>query len=127
MIYLCNGRSATMMHDPRIKEIHEPISEAEFINLLHKTHWKSAIGHENLADCLTRLTGKKVIKDRLNLELKYDDRVILVTLTGRLPEHPKYVEYKGRLTFAYVRFEKQSVEDVKISQNEINELIKMEA
>ena len=37
--------------------------------------------------------------------------ILLVSLDGRLPEHPTYVEYKGKLKYSFVRFEKQSAED----------------
>lgn len=123
MIYLCNGRSASMMYDPRIKEIHEPLSEQEFIDLVIKSNPESAIGHYELAKCLSRLTGCKIKMNRRNLDLSVDDRVILVSLTERLPEHPKFVEYKNKLKFAYVRFEKQNFNDIKISEKEIKEIM----
>ena len=56
----------------------------------------------------------------------YDDVLILVSLKGRLPEHPTYVEYKGRLTYSFVRFEKQTMLDIENSLKKIEE-IKMEA
>ena len=126
MIYLVNATSESMMNDPRVKEIHEPLSESKFINLTHKVKWKSAIGHEPIAECVSKLIGKTVIRNRLNLNLGYDDKVLLVTVKGRLPENPKIVETKGQLTFSYVRFEEQNLEDIEKSQNEINNLI-MEA
>lgn len=126
MIYLCNATSESMVNDPRIKEIHEPLSEAEFVNLTHKVKWKSAIGHYPIAECISKLIGKHVIRNRLNLNMGYDDKVLLVSIKGRLPENPNLVEVKGQLTFSYVRFEKQTQLDIEKSQNEINELI-MEA
>jgi len=126
MIYLCNATSESMMNDPRIKELHEPLTESQFINLCHKVKWKSAIGHDPIAYCLSRLIGKTVIKNRANLNLGYDDLVLLVSIKGRLPEKPDIVKVKGNLTFAFVRFEKQTVNDIEVSQNKINELISME-
>jgi hypothetical protein len=115
-----------MMNDPRIKEIHEPLTEAQFVNLTHAVKWKSAIGHDPIAYCLSRIIGKTVSKNRANLNLGYDDLVLLVSIKGRLPEKPNLVEVKGNLTFAFVRFEKQTVNDIEVSQNKINELISME-
>ena len=115
-----------MCVDPRIKRIDEPITEAEFIDLIHKCNWKSAIGHESLAQCLTRITGKKITKNRLNLNVTYDDVLLMISLKGRLPEHPTYVEYKGRLTYSFVRFEKQTMLDIENSLKRIED-IKMEA
>lgn len=126
MIYLCNATSESMMNDPRIKEIHEPLTESQFVNLTHTVKWKSAIGHAPIAYCLSRLIGKNVSKNRANLNLGYDDLVLLVSIKGRLPEKPNLVEVKGNLTFAFVRFEKQTVNDIEVSQNLINELIAME-
>ena len=125
-IYLCNGFSNSMFIDPRIKRIDEPISESEFIDLIHNSSWKSAIGHESLAKCLSKITGKEITKNRLNLNVGYDDVLIMVSLKGRLPEHPTYVEYKGRLTYSFVRFEKQTMVDIENSLKRIEE-IKMEA
>lgn len=115
MLYLCNGFSNGMCVDPRIKRIDEPISEAEFIEIIHNCRWKSAIGHEALAKCLTKITGKEITRNRLNLNITYDDVLLMVSLQGRLPEHPTYVEYKGRLNYSFVRFEKQSMLDIENS------------
>ena len=49
--------------------------------------------------------------NRKAIQVNYDDYVLLVTLNGRLPEHPTYVEYKGKLKYSFVRFEKQTSED----------------
>lgn len=126
MIYLCNATSESMANDPRIKELHEPLTESEFINLTHKVKWKSAIGHDPIAYCISKLIGKKVVKNRANLNLGYDDVVLLVSIKGRLPEKPDIVEVKGNLTFSFVRFEKQTQEDIQKSQNLIKDLIAME-
>lgn len=126
MIYLCNGFSNGMFVDPRIKRIDEPITEDEFIELILNCEWKSAIGHESLANCLTKITGKKIKRNRLNLNVTYDDVLLMVSLQGRLPEHPTFVEYKGRLNYSFVRFEKQTLLDIENSLKKIEE-IKMEA
>lgn len=126
MIYLCNATSESMVNDPRLKEIHEPLTEAQFVNLTHKRKWKSAIGHDPIAYCISKLIGKPVSKNRANLNLGYDDLVLLVSIKGRLPEKPNLVEVKGNLTFSFVRFEKQTIEDIEKSQNLINELVAME-
>lgn len=115
-----------MCVDPRIKRIDEPISETEFVTIINTCNWKSAIGHESLANCLSKITGKKIMKNRLNLNITYDDVLLIISLQGRLPEHPTYVEYKGRLNYSFVRFEKQTMEDIENSLTKIKE-IKMEA
>ena len=79
-----------------------------------------------MARCLSKLTGKEILYNRASITVNYDDVILLVSLTGRLPEHPNYVEYKGRLNFSLIRFEKQTQVDLENSLNKIKE-IKMEA
>lgn len=126
MNYLCNGMSESMKRDPNMKAIPYPLNESEFIDLVHKGKFESCIGHESLARCLSRLTGKKILYNRASITVNYDDVILLVSLTGRLPEKPNYVEYKGRLNFSLIRFEKQTQLDIENSLNKIQE-IKMEA
>ena len=122
MIYLCNGFSNSMCIDPRIKRIDEPISEAEFIELLHECEWESAIGHASLANCLSKITGVRISKNRAHLNITYDDVLLMVYLQGRLPERPSYVEYKGRLNYSFVRFEKQTMLDIENSLKKIENI-----
>ena len=126
MRYLCNGFSLAMPRDPNTKPLPYALTEEEFINLVNHGRFKSAIGHQQLADCLTRLTGKKIPFNRKGITLNYEDEVLVVYLTGRLPENPSFVEYKGRLNFAYVRFEKQSQLEITETINKLNK-ITMEA
>lgn len=126
MIYIVNGFSNGMFIDPRIKRIDEPLSKQEFIEKVLNTKWKSAIGHKQMADCLTKLCGVTIPHDRINLNIGYDDVLLLVSLKGRLPEHPSYVDYKNRLMFSLVRFEKQTLKDIEKSQKILKE-ITMEA
>lgn len=126
MIYLCNGISESMKRDPNMKQIPYSLSESEFIDLIHKTEFKSCIGHDSLARCLSRLTGKRILYNRAAIQVNYDDVILLVSLSGRLPERPNYVEYKGRLNFSLLRFEKQTQLDIENSLNKIKE-ITMEA
>lgn len=123
MNYICNGLSEAMKRDPNMKAIPYALSESEFINLVHNGHFKSIIGHEQLAACLSRLCGKRIPYNRKNIQVTYDDVLLLVSLRGRLPEHPSYVEYKGRLNFTFVRFEKQTQIDMENSVNKINEIL----
>ena len=126
MIYLCNGLSESMKRDPNMKAIPYGLSESEFVDLIHHTRFKSCIGHKSLANCLSRITGKEILYNRASIQCNYDDVILLVSLTGRLPENPDYVEYKGRLNFSLIRFEKQTRLDLENSLNKIKE-IKMEA
>ena len=115
MLYLCNGFSNTMVVDPRIKRIDEPITESEFIEIVHNCEFKSAIGHEQLANALTKLTGKSIQRNRCNLNCTYEDVLLMVSLQGRLPENPTFVQYRGRLNYSVVRFEKQTLMDIENS------------
>ena len=123
MRYLCNGFSLAMLRDPNTKPIPYSLSEEEFVNLVNHGQFKSVIGHQQLADCLTRLTGKTIPFNRKGITLNYDDEVLVVYLTGRLPENPSFVEYKGRLNFAYVRFEKQSHLELTETLNNLNKIV----
>lgn len=125
--YLCNGISESMKRDPNMKQIPYSLSESEFISLIHTSKFESCIGHRNLADCLSKITGKKIMYNRASITVNYDDLILLVSLNGRLPEHPNHVEYAGRLNYTLLRFEKQSVEDLSYSQQIVEELVEVEA
>ena len=126
MKYLTNGLSQSMLRDPTMKIIPYPLTEEEFIKLIKSTDFKSVIGHEDLSRCLTKLTGEEIPYNRKGILLNYEDEVIVVYLRGRLPENPTFVEYKGRLNFSYVRFEKQSQLEITETINKLNK-ITMEA
>ena len=125
-VYLCNGFSESMKRDPNMKEIPYSMNIEEFTNFINHGQWTSVIGHQNLADCLSKITGKHIPYNRKGITVNYDDFVIIVSLSGRLPENPTYVEYKGRLNFSFKRFEKQSISDQMVSQNILNQMIKIE-
>ncbi len=122
LIYLCNGLSESMKRDPNMKQIPLPLSESEFIELIQNVPFISVIGHQDLADALTMITKRDILYNRRAIQLNYDDCILLVSLNGRLPEHPTYVEYKGRLNYAFIRFEKQSEMDLQNTKNRINEI-----
>lgn len=126
MIYLCNGKSESMKRDPYMKDIPYPLTESEFVELIHDAEFESCIGHDSLAKCLSKVTGKKIKYNRANVSVSYDDVILLVSLNGRLPEHPNFVEYKGRLNYSLIRFEKQNQIDIENSVN-IFKKLKMEA
>ena len=123
MIYLCNGLSESMKRDPNMKQIPLPLSESEFIELIQNVPFISVIGHQDLADALTMITKREILYNRQAIQLNYDDCLLLVSLNGRLPEHPTYVEYKGRLNYAFIRFEKQSEMDKQNTQQKICEIM----
>ena len=100
-----------MLHDPNMKEIRMSLSESEFIDLIQTIPFKSIIGHKDLAEVLTMITDRDILYNRQAIRVGYDDCILLVSLDGRLPEHPTYVEYKGKLKYSFVRFEKQTSED----------------
>ena len=125
MLYLCNGTSESMKRDPNMKQIPYPLTEEEFVELINNAQFKSVIGHENLAKCLSKITGKNIPYNRRGILLNYEDLVIVVSLSGRLPERPSFVEYKGRLNYSFIRFEKQTQKEMEISMQKINELKKI--
>ena len=122
MIYLCNGKSESMKRDPYMKDIPLPLTEAEFVDIIHNAIWKSCIGHESLARCLSKVTGKEILYNRANVTVSYEDVILLVSLNGRLPEHPNFVEYRGRLNYSLIRFEKQTQIDMENSANILKKL-----
>lgn len=123
MIYLCNGFSESMKRDPNMKQIPYSLSESEFVDIIHNSRFKSCIGHESLARYLSRVTGKEILYNRASIQVSYDDVILLVSLNGRLPEHPSFVEYKGRLNYSFMRFEKQTPMDMENSKNRIKEIM----
>ena len=82
----------------------------------------SVIGHQLLADYLSELTQMDILYNRKAIQVNYDDLIILVSMNGRLPEHPRTVDYKGRLNYTLVRFEKQTNADFLESISKINEI-----
>lgn len=126
MLYLCNGLSEAMKRDPNMKSIPYSLNEEEFIHIINNTQFQSVIGHRDLSNCLTKLTGKKIHYNRKGILLNYEDEVIVVYLQGRLPEHPTFVDYKGRMNFSYIRFEKQTQTDMLQSLTRIKQITEME-
>lgn len=126
MLFITNGYSDSMQRDPSVKIINYSLSEEQFINIIHNTDYVSIIGHENIAEYLTQMTGKEIHKNRQGITLNYGDEVICISLMGRLPEHVRHIEFDGRVNFTYKRFEKQSAEDLLKSEQRINEMIKIE-
>ena len=122
MIYLCNGLSESMKHDPNMIQIPYALSEREFCELIHCAEFTSVIGHKVLAQYLTELTGLEIPFNRKAIQVSYDDMILLVSMNGRLPEHPTFVDYKGRLNYTLVRFEKQSQANFIESMMKIEEI-----
>ena len=125
MLYFCNGFSESMKRDPNMKEIPYPMTVEEFVDIVHHADFTSVIGHDDLARCLSKITGKKIKYNRRGIQVNYDDLVLVVSLSGRLPENPSYVEYKGRLNFSLKRFEKQTQADMLTSIQKIEEIKEM--
>ena len=126
MLYLVNGFSESMKRDPNMKDIPYSLTPEQFINIINHTDYISVIGHDNIAEFLSKLTGKNIPKNRQGITLNYDDELIIVSLMGRLPEEVRHVEFKGRVNFTYKRFEKQTLADLLESETRIKEMIKME-
>ena len=122
MIYLCNGVSNSMLRDPNMKQIPYSLGEREFVELVKNTDFVSVIGHKSLADALTDITGINIPYNRTAIQVNYDDIILLVSMNGRLPEHPTKVEYKGRMNYNFIRFEKQTSNDFSNTLNIIHEI-----
>ena len=119
-VYLCNGSSMTMHRDPNSVEVNASLTEREFIEIVLNSQYINAIGHDTLAEYLTKLTGKTIRKHRRTIRLGYDDAAIVVSMTERLPENPKNVKYKGRTIYTLKRFRKQTPQELAESQQAIN-------
>ena len=115
-----------MQRDPSATVINYPLTQEQFVDIIHHTNYVSIIGHENIAEYLTKMAGKPIPMNRQGITLNYNDEVIVISLLGRLPEHVRHVEFKGRVNFTYKRFEKQSTDDLLKSEARINEMIKIE-
>lgn len=126
MLYITNGFSDSMQRDPSATVINYPLTQEQFVDIIHHTNYVSIIGHENIAEYLTKMAGKPIPMNRQGITLNYNDEVIVISLLGRLPEHVRHVEFKGRVNFTYKRFEKQSTDDLLKSEARINEMIKIE-
>jgi hypothetical protein len=100
-----------MKRDPNMKQIPLPLSEKEFANLVKSIDFKSVIGHPELAEYLSDKCGVDIPFNRKGIRVSYDDYIILCSMNGRLPEHPIKVDYEGRLNYAFMRFEKQTIDD----------------
>ena len=122
LIYLCNGVSNSMLRDPNMKQIPYSLSEREFVELVKNTDFVSVIGHKSLAEALTDITGINIPYNRTAIQVNYDDIILLVSMNGRLPEHPTKVEYKGRMNYNFIRFEKQTSNDFSNTLNIIHEI-----
>lgn len=106
-----------------MKEFSFSLTEEEFIQIILNAKWRSVIGHNNLAECLTKVTGQTIPKNRASITVSYDDLLIVVSITGRLPEHPTKPDYEGKINYSFKRFEKQSTMDLLKSQEKINEIM----
>jgi hypothetical protein len=111
-----------MLRDPNMKQIPYSLSEREFVELVKNTDFVSVIGHKSLAEALTDITGINIPYNRTAIQVNYDDIILLVSMNGRLPEHPTKVEYKGRMNYNFIRFEKQTSNDFSNTLNIIHEI-----
>ena len=126
LLYITNGYSDSMQRDPSVKIINYPLTQEQFIDIVNHADYTSIIGHDNIAEYLSQMTGKTISKNRQGITLNYGDEVIVISLLGRLPEQVRHVEFKGRVNFTYKRFEKQTLADLLESETRIKEMIKME-
>ena len=111
-----------MLRDPNMKEIRTALSEDEFIDLIQTVPFLSVIGHHDLADALTMICDMDIPYNRQAIRVVYDDIILLESVEGRLPLHPRLIEYKGRLNYSIVRFEKQTADDLANTLAKIQEI-----
>ena len=101
-----------MKRDPNMKQVPYSLTEEEFVSIINNAKFQSVIGHKDLARFLTKLTGREIEYNRRGIMLNYEDVVLVVYLQGRLPEHPSFVQYRGRMNYSFIRYEKQSQADM---------------
>lgn len=123
MLFIGNGFSDSMKHDPNMQVYDYELKESEFINIVNHVKFKSCIGHEPMAKALTRLTGCNIAYNRRGISLNYNDYFIKVSMKDRLPENPQYVDYNGRMTYTFKFFERQSPSIRLEAETIINELM----
>ena len=126
MLYITNGYSDAMQRDPSATVINYPLTREQFIEIVNCNDYVSIIGHDNIAEYLSQMTGQPIQKNRQGITLNYGDEVICISLLGRLPEEVRHVKFKGRVNFTYKRFEKQSLSDLLKSEERVNEMLKIE-
>lgn len=86
MIILSNAFSINMLSKESYVHF-EKTTLADVITILNMTDWKSAIGHQDIANILSSLLGITIPVNRTNVQL--DDKTVLIVAqyTGdRLPE-----------------------------------------
>lgn len=127
ILYITNGFSDSMKRDINMVALPYVLTKEQFIDIIQSSEFVSVIGHDNIADYISELTGIQIEKNRKGILLNYDDEVITISFNGRLPEHihKNDVELDNRANFTYKRFIKQSTEDLIESEERINEMIKI--
>lgn len=128
MLFITNGFSDSMKRDINMVAIPYVLTKEQFINIIQSSEFESVIGHSNIAEFITKLTGVEINKNRKGILLNYDDEVITVSFNGRLPEriNEEHVELDNRANFTYKRFIKQSTEDLLESEERITKILKGE-
>ena len=86
MLYISNAFSLSMLSDlPSLVAVRE-ISADDVRTLLSVTNFTSAVGHESTAQVLSRMLGLEVAFNRIQVQLKKNDLLIVFQLLTRLEE-----------------------------------------
>lgn len=109
MNYLCNAFSIQMLPLHRRAEvIFDPMSPTEAAAELTFGEWTSAIGHADTARIVGKMMGLDVPMNRVNVELKGDDVLIVAQVVGgRLPEGATELPEGIDIVFWAVRLKKR--------------------
>ena len=87
MIILSNAFSYNMISVFPCAQIAQELSLEEFAKELKKGGWKSSIGHADMANMLTEMTGVAIEMNRCNDSLSVGDTLLIAQYSGpRLPE-----------------------------------------
>ena len=103
MIILSNAFSYNMIETFPCAQIAKEVSLAEFTEELKKGGWKSSIGHADMANMLTEMTGVKIEMNRCNDSLSAGDVLLLAQYSGpRLPEGATSLPEGAKIKFLKV-------------------------
>ena len=81
----------------------KPLSLNDVKKLLKKGDWKSVLGHDDIANLLSEMTGYHLEKNRVNNTLEFGDSAILAQYKGpRLEEGATKLPKGATIQFALV-------------------------
>lgn len=115
MYYITNSFNYKMLRFGDMAPISYPLSKKQFIDIVKNNRFQSAVGHGQLAFYLSDLTGEFINYSRMDIKADYDDKILYVPVKGRL-QKGKNVRYKDNLEFWFIRFKRQTIQDIMESE-----------